>query len=67
MADRIVPGTVIQFDEFFNYPGWRAGEYRAFEEFRAKRGAEVEYIGYVSGEEQLAIRVTAMGNATALP
>lgn len=23
MADRIVAGTVLQFDEFFNYPGWQ--------------------------------------------
>src|SRR5262249_8094966 len=25
-ADRIVPGTIIQFDEFFNYPGWQEHE-----------------------------------------
>jgi len=26
LADRIVPGTVIVFDEFFNYPGSKRGE-----------------------------------------
>jgi hypothetical protein len=61
LADRIVPGTVIQFDEFFNYPGWRSGEYRAFEEFRANCHVDVEYIGYVSSGEQLAIKITAIG------
>jgi hypothetical protein len=33
LALRIRPGTVIQFDEFFNYPGWVGGEHRAFTEF----------------------------------
>jgi hypothetical protein len=61
LLDRIVPGTVIQFDEFFNYPGWRSGEYRAFEEFRRNRHVEVNYIGYCSGGEQLAIKITAIG------
>lgn len=23
LGDRIVTGTILQFDEFFNYPGWR--------------------------------------------
>ena len=60
LADRIVSGTVIQFDEFFNYPGWRQGEFKAFEEFCADRRAEFEYIGYVSADEQLAIRITSI-------
>jgi len=60
LADRIVAGTVIQFDEFFNYPGWRSGEYEAFREFCCDWGAELEYIGYVSDGEQLALRVTAI-------
>jgi hypothetical protein len=60
LADRIVAGTVIQFDEFFNYPGWRSGEYEAFTEFCLDRSVELEYIGYVSDSEQLALRVTAI-------
>jgi len=60
IADRIVAGTVIQFDEFFNYPGWRSGEYQAFTEFCRERNVELEYIGYVSEGEQLALRVTAI-------
>lgn len=26
---RIKSGTIIQFDEFFNYPGWQKGEYKS--------------------------------------
>ncbi|MCX6634500.1 MAG: class I SAM-dependent methyltransferase [Acidobacteria bacterium] len=61
LGDRIVPGTVLQFDEFFNYPGWRSGEHKAFQELCAARAIEVEYIGYVPTDEQVAVRVTRVG------
>ena len=57
VGDRIVGGTVLQFDEFFNYPGWQAGEFKAFAEFCQARQAEVEYIGYVPTNEQVAVRI----------
>ena len=38
--------TVIVFDEFFNYPGWRDHEYRAFTEFQEEHGDEF-HIGYL--------------------
>lgn len=43
--DRIVPNTVIQFDEYYNYPGWRNHEFKAFQEFCKKYSVEYEYIG----------------------
>jgi hypothetical protein len=46
LADRIVPGTVIMFDEYFNYPNWKAHEHRAFTEFQAASGKTFRYIGY---------------------
>ncbi len=57
LGDRIVAGTILQFDEFFNYPGWQGGEFRAFDEFCKARQAEVEYIGYVPNDEQVAVRI----------
>lgn len=59
LIDRIVPGTILQFDEFFNYPGWMQGEYKAFMEFVENNGVTFEYIGYAAGEnaEQVAIRI----------
>ncbi len=33
LSNRIVPGTIILFDEYFNYDGWQFEEYRAFQEF----------------------------------
>ena len=33
LSDRIVPGTIILFDEYFNYPNWQQHEYKALQEF----------------------------------
>jgi hypothetical protein len=55
LADRIVPGTVIVFDEFFNYPGWKRGESKAFAEMVAARGLKFEYLGYA--DQQVAVKV----------
>lgn len=46
LGDRIVPGTVIVFDEYFNYPGWQAHEHKAFREFIARTGMQFDYVGY---------------------
>lgn len=48
LRPRIVPGTVIVFDEFFNYPGWREHEYKAFQEFIATSGYSFNYISYAT-------------------
>jgi hypothetical protein len=60
LGDGIVPGTVIAFDEFFNYPGWREGEYRAFNEFCLDRQADVRYVGFVRRDEQALAKVTGI-------
>ena len=54
-AARIRPGTMIIFDEFFNYPGWQQGEYKAFQEFVAAHGTAYEYLGYAARDEQVAV------------
>ncbi len=61
LAPRIVAGTVIAFDEFFNYPGWQGGEYRAFMEFVAARKVRYTYLGYCHFGEQLVLRIDAVG------
>ena len=57
LADRIGPGTVIVFDEYFNYPGWEQGEHKAWLELVATRLLRFEYLGYNELNEQLAVRV----------
>jgi hypothetical protein len=45
LRDRIQPGTIIVFDEYWNYPGWQQHEYAAWQE----ESTEYRYIGYVTG------------------
>ncbi len=54
---RIQPGTVIVFDEFFNYPGWKDGEHKAFNEFISQTGLGYEWLGYCCYHEQVAVRI----------
>jgi hypothetical protein len=53
--DRIQPGTVIVFDEMFNYSGWQQGEFKAFNEFIADTGMKYDWIGYCCYHEQAAV------------
>ena len=55
LSDRIVPGTVIVFDEYFNYIGWRNHEFKAFAEFIAASGLNYRYIGAVPSHQQVAV------------
>nr|WP_314140984.1 TylF/MycF/NovP-related O-methyltransferase [uncultured Rhodococcus sp.] len=57
VADRLAVGTVIVFDEYFNFPGWRNHEYRAWTEFVARTGTEFDYLGYTVDNEQVVVRI----------
>jgi hypothetical protein len=59
LGDYIVEGTVIVFDEYFNYPGWQMGEFKAFQEFIAGRNLTYQYITYHRQHEQVAVRICA--------
>jgi len=57
LEKRIHPGCIIVFDEYFNYPGWEEGEYKAFQEFIERAGLSYEYIGYNRLHEQVAVKI----------
>lgn len=57
MRPRIAAGTILIFDEFFNYPGWQEGEYKAFNEFIAASKLPFEYLAYNSLGTQLAVAI----------
>lgn len=61
LSDRIKSGTIIVFDEYFNFPGWEQDEFRAWKEFVAKHNVEYEYIGMVTRHQKVAVRVTKIG------
>ena len=57
LEKQIVPGTVIVFDEYMNYPGWQLDEFRAWQEFVRANDVQYEYIGRVSKHQKVATRV----------
>ena len=57
LKKNIVPGTVIVFDEYLNYPGWQLDEFKAWQEFVKANKIKYEYIGYVSKHQKVAVRV----------
>ncbi len=51
LKNQIVPGTIIAFDEYFNYPGWQEGEHRAFMELVKENNFDFEYIARTAYEQ----------------
>jgi len=58
LGDRIAKGTVIQFDEYYNYPGWQHHEFKAFQELVAERSLSYEYIGYAIRGYSVSVLIT---------
>jgi len=58
LSERINPGTVFVFDEFFNYPGWKKHEYKAFNELITSKKLKFKYLTYTRNHSQCAILFT---------
>ena len=58
LAPRIVVGTVLVFDEYFNYPDWQQHEFKAFQEFVAAHRVSHEYLAY--SRIQVVVRILAI-------
>lgn len=57
LGPRLQPGAVIVFDEYFNYPGWREHEWKAFQEWIARTGRSYRYIGFATEKGHVAVRL----------
>lgn len=55
LAGKIGKGTVIVFDEYFNYPNWKKHEHKAFIEFIETTHLNFRYISYVESGEQVGV------------
>jgi hypothetical protein len=58
LASRLRVGTVIAFNKYFNFPGWRNHEYRAFQELVQDRSLRYRYLAYNTAEWNVAIQFT---------
>lgn len=59
VGPRLRPGSVVLFDEFFNYPGWEQHEARAWREYVGTSGRTFAWEAYTVADEQVAVRITA--------
>ena len=59
LGQKIVPGTVILFDEYFNYPNWRDGEFKAWQDFCKKEKIVYDYLSV--GHQQVSVKVCKRG------
>jgi len=59
LSQRLQAGTVIVFDEYFNYPNWQQHEFKAWREFVAERGVSYEYLAFA--RQQVALRIRGLG------
>jgi len=57
LKTRLINGSIIVFDEFFNYPGWKHHEFKAFIEFIESTNIKYEYIGYVYNHSQVSVKI----------
>jgi hypothetical protein len=62
LSNKITKNTIIVFDEFFNYPGWKEGEYKSFIEFIDNNNIKFEYLGYCRYDEQVAVKILDIKN-----
>ena len=60
LKSRLQIGTVLLFDEYYNYAEWREGEYRAWMEFCDQFRVGFRYIGYIRMGSQVAVQMTAL-------
>jgi Macrocin-O-methyltransferase (TylF) len=57
LGSRIKSGTVIVFDEYMNYPGWKQHEWKAFREYTSSSNLKYQYIGLVPSHQQVAVMI----------
>lgn len=56
LGSTITTGSVLVFDEYFNYPGWKEHEHKALQEFCASSGKRYQYLAYNKLHEQVVVK-----------
>jgi hypothetical protein len=57
VGPRLRPGSIVVFDEYFNYSGWQEHEHRAWLEHVEATGLKFEYLAYTVDHEQVVVKV----------
>lgn len=46
IAKRLVSGSIVVFDEYYGYPNWKNGEFKAWQEVCAENNLQYDYIAF---------------------
>ncbi len=57
LSPRLKPGSLLVFDEYFAYPGWRAHEYKAFHELVEQQGLRYRTLALSPFTRQAAVQI----------
>ena len=63
LKDRLQTGTIIEFDEYFNYPNWQQHEYKAWQEFVTENNIQYRYIAMTAHDGKVAVEITNFANS----
>jgi len=63
LGPRLGAGSVLVFDEYFNYPNWQRHEWRAFQEFVRDTGTSYRYLGFAQKNGHVAVRLGEKSDA----
>ncbi|KAI1465832.1 uncharacterized protein F4812DRAFT_114031 [Daldinia caldariorum] len=58
---RLVAGSVVIFDEYFNFPGWENDEHRAWQEYVERTGTRFSWLAFTADDEQVVVRIDDPG------
>jgi hypothetical protein len=61
LAPRIGAGTLLAFDEYFNYHNWQQHEFKAFQEFVQANDVRYQYLGFTQSGGSVLLRVPETG------
>jgi hypothetical protein len=58
LTDRIRPGTILAFDDWYNFPNWEAHSLKASREWAQRHGIKMEPMGFTTLEHAGSFRIT---------
>jgi predicted O-methyltransferase YrrM len=67
LGELLRPGSIVVFDEYFNYHGWQNHEFKAWQEFVAARRVKYTYRGFCARGGQVFLRIDEIAAGRAGP
>ncbi len=57
LGNNLVSGSIIVFDELYNYPGSEAHEWKALQGFLDEKQIKIEFLAFNENHEQVAVKI----------